>query len=85
MTKQCNLPEGFRLNAAIEIEPNVESITRGLIHFFSKDKEDLKEVGMAGKILVTQKFTWPHVSKQMHEVYEWIIGKSTMPLNVIVD
>jgi poly(glycerol-phosphate) alpha-glucosyltransferase len=85
MTKQCNLPEGFQLNAAIEIAPNIESITQGLIHFFSKDKKDLIEIGMAGKILVAQKFTWHHVSEQMHKVYEWVIGKSAMPQNVIVE
>jgi poly(glycerol-phosphate) alpha-glucosyltransferase len=85
MTKQCNLPEGFKLNAAIEIAPNIESITQGLIHLFSKDKENLIEIGMAGKILVTQKFTWHHVSDQMHKVYEWVIGKSAMPQNVIVE
>ena len=85
MTKQCNLPEGFQLKAAIEIAPNVESINQGLSHFFSKDKEDLSKIGMAGKILVAQKFTWRHVSEQMHEVYEWVIGNAPKPRNVIVE
>lgn len=85
MTKHCNLPEGFEANAAIEISPTVESITNGLIQFFSKTQEEAIQMGINGKTLVSKKFSWASVSKQLYEVYRWILQDTEKPETIITD
>ncbi len=84
MTKHCNLPEGFSANAGIEITPDVESISKGMIIFFSEPELNLKKIGINGNLLVREKFSWQNVASELHQVYNWIAGNSAIPESVIV-
>ena len=54
MTLQCNLPEGF-IGAAIRIEPNSDSIARGLDRLTGLADTELNEMGSRGRQLVRGK------------------------------
>jgi poly(glycerol-phosphate) alpha-glucosyltransferase len=79
MTPECNLPEGFTANAAIRIEPSVESIVQGLDMLFQSSISDLQSIGSRGRALVAEKFTWPKIAAEMKSAYEWVLGSGAKP------
>ncbi len=82
MTPQCNIPDGFANNAAIEVEPTHEKIAMGLTHLFSLTEADRKEMGGRGLSLVQQKFTWEKIAGEMYTVYQWILGGGVPPESI---
>ncbi len=85
MTPECNLPEGFAADAAIRIEPNTESIVKGLEQLFRTSSSDLRSLGTNGRQLVAERFAWPKIAQEMKSVYEWVLGGGTKPECVIVN
>lgn len=79
MTPQCNLPEGYLSNAAIRIEPNVESIEQGLRTLFQSSISDLQSTGSRGRALVAERFVWPRIAEQTKGLYEWMLGGGSRP------
>jgi glycosyltransferase involved in cell wall biosynthesis len=79
MTPECNLPEGFAANAAIRIEPNVESVAAGLEELFRLPHSVLCSLGTNGRTLVASRFTWPKIAVEMKSVYDWILGGGPKP------
>ena len=79
MTDQCNLPEGVSAGAALMLEANTDSIAAALLRLFSMSPLELEIMGMKGRSLVEEHFRWPHVAKQMADVYDWTLGLRTMP------
>jgi len=79
MTHACNLPEGFAANAAVRIEPNPESIARGLDALIQISRSDLQTIGSRGRALVTEKFSWSRIATDMKSVYEWLLGGGNAP------
>jgi len=76
MTPECNLPEGFACQAALEIRnggignANWERL-QALLDMSDSDRI---EMGRRGRRLVEEKFTWPKVAAQMKALYEEILG-----------
>jgi poly(glycerol-phosphate) alpha-glucosyltransferase len=85
MTPECNLPEGFAADAAIRIETDAESIALGLAALFTMSNEDRCSMGQRGRVLVTERFTWQTVARQMCEVYDWMLGGGAPPSSVIME
>jgi poly(glycerol-phosphate) alpha-glucosyltransferase len=83
MTPQCNLPEGFTANAAIQIEPTVESIVAGLNTLFQSSISDLQSTGSRGRALVAARFNWARCAREMVEVYRWLLGSGAKPKCVV--
>ena len=79
MTPQCNLPEGFTLDAALRIEPNAGSIATGLGQLFEMSDKERGAMGQTGLSLVKDRFTWTKVALQMRTVYQWIVGGGSPP------
>jgi glycosyltransferase involved in cell wall biosynthesis len=85
MTPQCNLPEGFEAGAAIEVEPDTNSIAKGLASLFSLSASDRARMGANGRRLVESKFNWPDMACEMMCVYRWIQGAGEQPACVRMD
>lgn len=83
MTEHCNIPEGFAAEAAIRINTDIESITEGLRSLLSAPSSSLTTMGAAGRTLVEQQFTWPSITTQMKQVYDWALGGGDKPESVI--
>lgn len=82
MTDYCNISAGFSEEAALRINTDTESISKGLISLFEASPSDLQTMGNNGYQLVATSFTWPMVAAQMKEVYEWVLGGGDPPETV---
>ena len=85
MTPQCNLPEGFVANAAIKIESDIASISIGILQLMNLSDIDRKEMGLCGRRLVENQFTWDFVGGEMERVYGWLLGHNKKPDCVLMD
>jgi glycosyltransferase involved in cell wall biosynthesis len=79
MTPQCNLPEGFAAQAALSIDPNPNSIAKGIRRIAEMPTEELAAMGRHGRRLVEEKFAWPQIAADMKAVYDWILGHGSRP------
>lgn len=79
MTPECNIPEGFKAGAAIEIKTDVSSIVEGLINFMKLPDLKRRAIGNQGKHLVETKFQWSEIARQMIAVYDWVRGYGEKP------
>jgi poly(glycerol-phosphate) alpha-glucosyltransferase len=74
MTPECNLPQGFEADAALQIGTTPEEIAVGLKQLSEMSDQDRIEMGDHGRALVATRFAWPRIGEQMREVYEWVLG-----------
>jgi poly(glycerol-phosphate) alpha-glucosyltransferase len=79
MTPECNLPEGFAAEAAIQIGTSPEEIAAGLKQLIEMSDDDRRAIGDRGRTLVATKFSWPRIGEQMRSVFEWVLGGGAMP------
>jgi poly(glycerol-phosphate) alpha-glucosyltransferase len=79
MTPECNLKEGFAAQAALRIQPNVESISEGLKGLFEMSEVERQAMGRRGLALVQDRFVWPRIALQMQDVYNWLVGGGPQP------
>jgi poly(glycerol-phosphate) alpha-glucosyltransferase len=81
MTPECNLPEGFETNAALQIGTSADEIAAGLKQLIEMSEDDRAAMGIRGRTLVATSFSWPRIGQQMRAVYEWVLG-AEMPNTV---
>ncbi len=82
MTRQCNIPKGFDADAALDIRPDVESITERLRFFFGLSEDMRKDMGRNGLELVKSQYSWPKIAAEIVDVYKWVLGQSPKPESV---
>jgi poly(glycerol-phosphate) alpha-glucosyltransferase len=73
MTPECNLPEGFACDAALQIrsgEGSFQDVIRILIEMTDQERPAM---GMRGRRLVEERFTWPKVAQSLKEIYESLL------------
>lgn len=85
MTPQCNLPEGFVAQAAIDVSPEPASICAGLEKLFAMTALERRTMGENGRRLVEERFTWPATAASMRSVYSWVLGRGPMPACVVTE
>ena len=85
MTPECNLPEGFAADAAVQIGTSPVEIAAGLKKLTELSDSDRTVMGGRGHALVATKFSWPRIGEQMRSVYEWALGGGPSPEAVRVD
>lgn len=85
MTRECNLPEGFALGAAIEITTEPAELAHRLRDLMTMSEDERHAMGQAGRRLVEQRFTWDRVAAELQEVYTWVLGGGPPPSCMITD
>lgn len=85
MTPQCNLPEGFRAGAGIEMAPQAADIFAALTKLSAMSESERFAMGENGRRLVAERFSWPQVAAQMRGVYAWVLGRGERPDCVLSD
>lgn len=83
MTRECNLSNAFEKNAAIEIETNVESISKNIEKFICMKNNEKNELANNGFEFVKNNYTWNKVVDQFEEVYNWIINNKNKPNTIV--
>lgn len=79
MTKECNLPQGFSAQAAICIDTTSTGMARGLRDIMSLSTDDRMAMGIRGRQLVEQQFSWASYAERMSSVYAWMSGAGPRP------
>ncbi len=85
MTKECNLPEGFCANAAIQIGTDIAGIGSGLQQLVSMHEDELCHLKENALRLVKENFSWQRIASDMKSVYEWMLGGGPVPSCVRTD
>jgi len=73
MTPECNLPEGFACGAALEIRSGEGSFQDGMQILIEMTNHERAAMGMRGRRLVEERFTWPKVAQSLKEIYESLL------------
>lgn len=81
-TEACNLPEGFRQNAAVRIAPQALELAANLRAAMRMPPERLVEIGRNGRRIAEQNFCWNGAAAQMLEVYAWLLNGGRQPGSV---
>lgn len=79
MTTECNLPEGFAASAAIRIPTNSEGIGESLRKLATMSDSERCEMGLRGRRLVEQRFSWQNIACDFRAVYDWMLRGGTPP------
>ncbi len=79
MTTHCNLPQGFAVGAAVCIDTTAPSIAHGLLDILTMTDEERSAMGMRGRQLVEQQFSWASYAEQMDSVYSWMSRSEARP------
>lgn len=76
MTQSCNIPEGFRAGAAIEITTNPDELAKILARELCQKPDKLAEIGECGKQLVLKHFSWRSIAVDLAGLYAYLLGNS---------
>jgi poly(glycerol-phosphate) alpha-glucosyltransferase len=82
MTAACNLPEGFRARAALQIGTAAEEMLPGLQQMTGMEPEQRTAMGRNGRDLVAQNFSWEKIGKEMRRVCQWVVHGGEAPASV---
>ncbi len=79
LTRECNFPELAAAGGAIEVPAGSTGITEGLSRFLALTESDRSRMGANALGLIKRSYTWPAVSRQMSQVYDWLQNKGSRP------
>lgn len=78
-TIPCNFPEAAKRGAGFLGPTGVEPLVKNLDRLIKMSDSDRRKMGVIGRKLVEEKYTWPQVTKQVLRTYEWILGGGCAP------
>jgi poly(glycerol-phosphate) alpha-glucosyltransferase len=81
MTRGCNIPAAFEHGAAVEISTDPAELARALEAMLTGDA--LQGIAANARPFVASRFSWQTVVRELHSVYEWLLGDSPRPACVI--
>ena len=67
------------------VDISVGAIREALLKATQCPKEELVTMGQRGRMLVTEKYTWPKVTDHSLQLYKWLLGQESRPGFVITD
>lgn len=79
LSSACNLPEAFNCGAALLCEGQLDHLAAAMQNLFDLNRSDLKAMGIAGRALVADHYSWPQVAQQTKQLYQWILGGGQQP------
>ena len=77
ISEQCNLPEGFESQAAIQIGTEVDCLAKDLRA--GLQISNLAEIGSRGHTLVRERFSWTTIARDQHLLYDWCLNGGAPP------
>lgn len=83
MTRACNLPEGFREGAAIEISTDPDILARNILDFIGMDALDRRKMALAGRKLVDSQYHSHTVARDLERLYLWVAGLDDAPTELM--
>ena len=74
VTDECGFPDAAINGCALKIEPTISSIKLGIVSCIEMNQDERKSMGKKGLNLVTKKYSWTVVAKEISKVYRWILS-----------
>jgi poly(glycerol-phosphate) alpha-glucosyltransferase len=85
MTRHCNLPEGFRRGAALEIGTDHPTTANGLERLAAMPVDYRREMGQKGLRLCNELYSQSSVSDKLTSVYRWLLSREPRPACVLTE
>ena len=85
MSPQCNLPEGFNAGAAIETQPDANSICQAIGKITALSDAECRQMGAKGMELSRSRYNWPKAVADLGDVYQWMCKRAPQPPTVADD
>ena len=79
LTPQCHFPDAVVAGAAIEAQPNADSLTLVLRELLEMDVAPRAAMGARGRALVAQSYSWQNVAAQWKQLYHWCAREKSVP------
>ena len=74
VSRACNIPEVAEQGCGWMVEPEEAALANALEESLLTSTPALRSMGERGKALVTSRYSWPVVGRQMAQVYRWVAG-----------
>jgi glycosyltransferase involved in cell wall biosynthesis len=86
ISRACNLPEVAQRDAGIVVPAAVAPLADALGQILGNSRAANNAMGLRGRQLVKERYSWDSVGRQMSEVYAWALGGGARPGSVeIID
>jgi glycosyltransferase involved in cell wall biosynthesis len=79
ITPQCNFDEAVNSGAGILTNPDPDNLECSLAELMNASDAQRREMGLRGRKLVEEKYTWDHVAEQTADIYRWLAGGGPAP------
>jgi glycosyltransferase involved in cell wall biosynthesis len=74
ISPQCHFPEVAERRCGWIVEPACELLAAALANGLQTPDRELQEMGERGQALVSERYCWDAIGRQMAEVYRWVLG-----------
>jgi glycosyltransferase involved in cell wall biosynthesis len=74
VTRQCNLPLVSERGCGWVIEAETSPLAAALLELLRLPARNLDAIGVSGRSLVAQHYSWAVIGKQVSELYGWLNG-----------
>lgn len=74
ITENCNLPEVAEHECGWVIKPNARELEVALDDFLRAPSASLAQIASRGRRLVSNRYSWNVIGRQMTNVYRWMAG-----------
>jgi glycosyltransferase involved in cell wall biosynthesis len=61
------------------VDVGVEPLAAALREATAASPDVLREMGLRGRELVRERYSWPKIAEDMKAVYEWVLGRGPRP------
>jgi glycosyltransferase involved in cell wall biosynthesis len=83
ITTTCHFPEVAAAGGAVVVTPHVDAVTRGLRELLERTPDERARLGLNGRRLVVDHYTWDRQAERLASVYKWLRGGGPPPDVVI--
>jgi glycosyltransferase involved in cell wall biosynthesis len=79
ITTACHFPEAGAAGAAVVVTPDVDAVTNGVRDLLDRSPRERAQLGLNGRRLVVDNYTWDRQAERLASVYKWLRGGGSPP------
>ena len=79
ITTACHFPEAAAAGGAVVVTPDVDAVTQGLRDLLDRTPDERARLGLNGRRLVVDRYTWDRQAERLASVYRWLRGGGPPP------
>ena len=79
ITTTCHFPEVAAADGAVVVTPDVDAVTQGLRDLLDRTPNERASLGLNGRRLVVDSYTWDRQAERLASVYRWLRGGGPAP------